>query len=525
MDDDHCYRAVLSRDGRFDGAFFTAVTTTGIYCRPSCPATTPKRTNIRFFPTAAAAQDSGFRACKRCQPDAAPGSAEWNGRADVVARAMRLIGDGLVEREGVSGLAHGLGYSPRQLHRLVFAELGAGPLTLARAHRVQHARMLLETTDLAMSEVAWAAGFGSIRQFNDSIRHVYALSPTELRRGSAGRYRRDAPRMRPGGAWMAGGTPPGTANTVTVRLSYRPPLDLPGLLRFLGDRAVPGVENFDGESYRRVIRLPHGLGAFGVTAPAEARQAPTVGRTPGASCQAPGTRRRTPTVPGQLECALYLDDARDFMTAISRVRRLLDLDADPVAVTSTLGGDRLLGPPVRSCPGRRVPGSVDGAETAVRAVLGQQVSVPGARRLAARLAEEHGKLLAAPVFGLTRAFPTAEALAAADPESLPLPGARQRALVGLAAAVADGKVCLDPGADRDEAEARLLELPGIGPWTASYVRMRALGDPDVFLPTDLGVQRALAGLPGADPGSWRPWRSYAVAHLWGSLPSSRRPRP
>ncbi|MGH9115449.1 MAG: DNA-3-methyladenine glycosylase 2, partial [Acidimicrobiales bacterium] len=406
-----------------------------------------------------------------------------------VARAVRLIADGVVEREGVSGLARRLGYSQRQLHRLVFAELGAGPLALARAHRVQHARMLLETTGLPMADVAWAAGFGSIRQFNDVVRHVYALSPTDLRRSAPG---------------TAGGTPARTGNTLTVRLGYRPPLDLAGLLGFLGERAVAGVEHFDGVAYSRVLRLPHGLGTIRVAAPAGPEQSAT---------------RRRPSTPRHVECELHLEDARDFITAVSRVRRLLDLDADPVAVGSALGEDRLLAPAVRSCPGRRVVGSVDGAETAVRAVLGQQVSVAGARKLAARLAEQYGEPLATPVGSLTRAFPTAEALAKADPGRLPLPAARRRALLALAGSVADGWLCLDPGGDRDDAEARLLELPGIGPWTASCVRMRALGDPDVFLPTDLGVKRALVGRRAPDPDSWRPWRSYAVAHLWASLPA------
>jgi AraC family transcriptional regulator of adaptative response / DNA-3-methyladenine glycosylase II len=494
MDDNHCYRVASSRDGRFDGAFVTAVTTTGIYCRPSCPAMTPKRNHVRFFPTPAAAQEAGFRACKRCRPDAAPGSPEWDSRADLVARAVRLIGDGVVEREGLSGLSRRLGYSPRQLHRLVFAELGTGPLRLAMAHRIQHARALLETTDLAISDVVWAAGFGSVRQFNDRIRQVYALSPTELRRQATG------PRPTSG--------PERNTGTICARLAYRPPLDLPALLRFLGLRAIPGVESFDGSTYNRVLRLPHGLGTVSIG---------------GSIIDGP-----RPFV----SCELQLDDVRDYATAISRVRRLLDLDADPTAVAEALGPDPVLGRLVRANPGLRLPSTVDGPELAMRAILGQQISVAGARTLAGRLTLDFGEPLPAeqnarssPLSSpLRAAFPTAERLAEADPTQLPLPRGRATALQRLAREVAAGRLNLDPGADRDDTEASLLGLPGIGPWTASYIRMRGLGDPDVFLPSDLGLTRTLASLAATgthppDPVAWKPWRSYAVAHLWAIHPT------
>lgn len=492
-DFEQCYRAVRSKDARFDGWFVTAVTSTGIYCRPSCPAITPKRANVRFLPSAAAAQRSGFRACKRCRPDASPGSPEWNLRADAVGRAMRLIRDGAVEREGVNGLAQRLGFSERHLHRQLVAELGAGPLALARAQRAQTARLLIETTALPFTDVAFAAGFPSIRQFNDTVREVFATTPTELRRGA----RRNGH---------------GEATTgLTLRLRHRAPFDAAGLLAFLGARAVPGVETWDPARhvYRRVLALPHG---------------------PAVVALVPGD----PPAGGEayVRCELVLTDLRDLAAAVQRCRRLLDLDADPVAVDAVLSADPLLAPLVRRVPGRRVPGAVDGAELAVRAVLGQQISVAGARTLAGRLTTSLGEPLPDGLADdeLTHAFPTAAALAAADPASLPLTRARAHALVGLCATIADGSLALDPGADRAATRERLLALPGIGPWTADYVAMRALGDPDAFLATDLGVRKALEQLDhAADPSAatqraerWRPWRAYAVQHLWASLSLNER---
>ena len=486
MDDEHCYRVASSRDGRFDGMFVTAVLTTGIYCRPSCPAMTPRRRNVRFYRTPAAAQEAGFRSCKRCRPDSAPGSPEWDARADVVARAVRLIADGVVEREGIAGLAARLGYSARQLHRLVSAEIGTGPLRLAVAHRVQNARTLLETTDLPVTEVAWAAGFSSIRRFNELIREVYALAPSEIRAAAAGR--------RPVAAR------PGEGGQVLVaRLAYRPPMDLEATLRFLGRRAVPGAEEWDGRTYRAVLRLPHGLGV--VTVPA----ATTGGPRPA------------------VEVQLRLDDVRDYAAAAARLRRLLDLDADPAAVEADLAADPVIGPAVRAHPGRRVPGAALATEVAIRAVLGQQVSVAAARSLAGRLTAMYGTPLAEPAGSLGRAFPSAEALAGADPATFGMPRRRAGTLQTLATRLASGAIDLDPGCDRDRAERDLLAVPGIGPWTAAYIRMRALGDPDVFPPGDLGLRRALAaradGAGGAGtvtPGTWKPWRSYAALHLWAS---------
>jgi AraC family transcriptional regulator, regulatory protein of adaptative response / DNA-3-methyladenine glycosylase II len=474
LDEESCYRAISAKDSRFDGWFLTAVTSTGIYCRPSCPARTPKRSNVRFYPSAAAAQAAGFRACRRCRPDASPGSPEWSVRADVVARAVRLIGDGVVDLEGVSGLADRLGYSERHLHRLLVAELGAGTQALARAQRAQTARTLLETTDLPVTQVAFAAGFASVRQFNDTVREVFATTPSGLRATRRG----DAV------------TEPGR---IVLRLARREPHDLASTLRFLGLRAVPGIEECDGTTYRRSLALPHG---HGVVALSDG-----------------GTHVR---------CELWLDDVRDLSAAVARSRRLLDLDADPEAVLDVLGRDPLLGPAVRRNPGRRSPGAVDGTEMAVRAVLGQQVSVRGARGTAARLVASYGKPLTTPHGSLTHVFPDAQTLAALDPAAVPIPRARGRALVHLAGALASGEVRLDTGADREEAQAALVALPGIGPWTASYLRMRALGDPDAWLPTDLGIRHGLTAL-GADgsPASaaalgerWRPWRSYATHHIW-----------
>ncbi|NUO40438.1 MAG: helix-turn-helix domain-containing protein [Streptomyces sp.] len=441
MDEDSRYEAVRSRDGRFDGEFFFAVSTTGIYCRPSCPAVTPRRRNVRFFATAAAAQGSGFRACRRCRPDAVPGSAEWNVRADVVGRAMRLIGDGVVDREGVAGLAGRLGYSARQVQRQLTAELGAGPVALARAQRSHTARILLQTTELPVTQIAFAAGFASVRQFNDTIRTVYASTPSELRAAAPGSRRTATP---------AAGVP--------LRLAYRGPYQSSAVFDVLAAEAVPGVEEVSGVSgrriYRRTLRLPYGTGIVAVD-------------------ERPH---------GWLDARLHLTDLRDLTTAVGRLRRLLDLDADPYAVDERLGADPRLAPLVAARPGLRSPGAADPEELAVRALVGAAE--------AERLVRRYGKALDAPCGSLTHLFPEAAALAQAEGP------------VGtLAAALADGVLRLDPGADREDAQAALLALPGIDARTAAVIRTRALGDPDV-------------APPGLDlPDSWRPWRSYALQHL------------
>ncbi|POX49340.1 DNA-3-methyladenine glycosylase [Streptomyces sp. Ru71] len=476
-DRERCVRAVQSKDARFDGWFFTAVLTTGIYCRPSCPAVPPKPENMTFHPSAAACQQAGFRACKRCRPDTSPGSPEWNQRADLTARAMRLIADGVVDREGVPGLAARLGYSTRQVERQLLAELGAGPLALARAQRAQTARLLIETTALPMADIAFAAGFSSIRTFNDTVREVFALTPSDLRAR--------APKS-------AAPTAPGT---LSLRLPFRAPLNPDNLFGHLAATAVPGVEEWRDGAYRRTLRLPYGHGIAALT-----------------------------PQPDHIACRLTLTDLRDLTVAISRCRRLLDLDADPVAIDDALRADALLAPLVDKAPGRRVPRTVDEAEFAVRAVLGQQVSTAAARTHAARLTTAHGEPVTDPEGGLTHLFPSPEALAAVDPETLAMPRTRRTTLTTLVRHLADGTLHLGVESDWADTRARLLDLPGFGPWTVDVIAMRALGDPDAFLPTDLGIRRAAAelGLPAtpaaltARATAWRPWRAYAVQYLWAT---------
>ncbi|MDQ0939259.1 AlkA N-terminal domain-containing protein [Streptomyces sp. V1I1] len=482
--EDSRYEAVSSRDARFDGVFFFAVSTTGIYCRPSCPAITPKRRNVTFYRTAAAAQGAGYRACRRCRPDAVPGSAEWNARADVVGRAMRLIGDGIVDREGVAGLAGRLGYSARQVQRQLNAELGAGPIALARAQRGHTARVLLQTTTMQAAEIAFAAGFASVRQFNDTIREIYAATPSELRSARPGRSSRFGPVAPENGA--AAGVP--------LRLAHRGPYAAVEVFDYLGRRAVTGIEELAGERgsrvYRRTLRLPGGPGVA------------EVGEQPG-----PG---------GWLECRLHLTDLRDLTTATQRMRRLFDLDADPCAVAERLGTDPALAPLVAARPGLRAPGTADPHELAVRAVVGEGVSVAAGRRLGDALVAAYGERLCEPSGGLTHLFPRVDDLAAAALSELEMPDARRATLRTLTAALAECAVTLDPGADRDETERQLLALPGIGPWTAGYIRMRALGDPDVLLTGDAAIRAGMrrAGASSADAQGWRPWSSYAMHHLW-----------
>ncbi|WP_433516990.1 AlkA N-terminal domain-containing protein [Nonomuraea sp. CA-143628] len=476
-DVEQCVRAVRSKDARFDGWFFGAVITTGIYCRPSCPVVPPKVENMRFYPSAAAAQQAGFRACKRCRPDASPGSPEWNQRADVVARAMRMIADGVVDRDGVPGLAAQLGYSTRQIERQLLAELGAGPLALARAQRAQAARMLIETTALPMGDVAFAAGFTSIRTFNETVREVFALTPTRLRER------------------VARGRPADTSGVLSLRLPFRAPLCPGNLFGHLAATAVPGVEEWRDGAYRRTLRLPHGQGI--------------------------ATLRPRPD---HIGCQLSLTDLRDLSTAISRCRRLLDLDADPVAVDDLLRGDPVLAPIVEKDPGRRVPRTVDAFEFAVRAVLGQQVSTAAARTHAARLVTAHGAPITDPAGGLTHLFPDPFALAGLDPAALALPQARRTTLTGLISTLAANEIDLSVGGDWHRARAQLSALPGMGPWTIETIAMRALGDPDAFIPTDLGIRTAARelGLPATPAAltrraaAWRPWRAYAVQYLWAT---------
>lgn len=457
MDEETRYEAVSSRDARFDGEFFFAVETTGIYCRPSCPAVTPKRKNVRFYPTAAAAQGNGFRACRRCRPDAVPGSADWNVRADVVGRAMRMIGDGVVDREGVPGLAHRLGYSSRQVQRQLNAELGAGPVALARAQRAHTARVLLQTTALPVTEIVFAAGFASVRQFNDTVRQIYARTPSALRAEA--------------GTGLGASVREGRTTGIPLRLAHRGPYAAREVFDLLAAETVGRIEEVSGEpgarTYRRTLRLPHGTGIAAVDE-----------RSAGS----------------WLDARIHLTDLRDLTTAVQRLRGLFDLDADPYAVDELLGGDPLLAAGVAARPGVRSPGTSDPEEFAVRALLG-----PAA---AGELVETYGKVLDVPCGGLTHVFPEPGVLAGAVSDPV---------LRALTAALADGEVRLDAGADRDEAEQALLRLPGIAPATVKLIRMRGLGDPDVD--------------PYGMPGSvrWRPWRSYGVrrAEPMGRAPASR----
>lgn len=475
---DERYRAIDSRDIRFDGQFVTAVRSTGIYCRPSCPARTPKAANVTFYATSAAAHEAGYRACKRCLPEAAPGSPEWNLRGDTAGRAMRLIADGVVEREGVPGLAARLGYSPRHLTRLLTAELGAGPLALSRAHRAHTARMLLVGTDLPASDVAFSAGFASIRQFNETVREVFGMPPLELR---ARRRARD-------------GHVPGAIDLV---LAHRGPLDADGLFAWMSARAIPGVETAGAASFARIVRLPGGPAWFEL--------------------------RRDDA--GRVRLRARVTHLGDLSSLVTRARRLFDLDADPLSIDDALSRHPPLAPLVAAVPGIRVPGAADPHEMLIRAMVGQQITVAAARTALTSLTAALGEPVAG-FDGVATLFPTMAAIAARGHEVLRGPAARIRSITGAAAALADGSLVLTAGDDGDEQRAALLAMPGIGPWTADYVRMRVLGDPDVTLPGDVAVRAgaAAAGIP-ADPAgltAWAartsPWRSYVTAHLWRAAP-------
>lgn len=474
------YRAIQSRDRRFDGQFVTAVRSTGIYCRPSCPARTPREANVTFYATSAAAHEAGYRACKRCLPEAAPGSPLWDVRGDVVARAMRLIADGVVDREGVPGLARRLGYSPRHLTRVLTTELGAGPLALARAHRAHTARALLVGTDLSSADVAFSAGFSSIRQFTETIGEVFGMPPRELR----------ARRSRASGAEASPGE-------IDLALPVRGPIDTTGLFGWMRAHAIPGVEVGDDRSFARVVRLPGGPGWF------EVRLADD----------------------GRLRLRARLTALADLGTLIARVRRLFDLDADPLAVDTELSRHPELAAAVAAIPGVRVPGAIDAGEMLLRAMIGQQISVASARTMQGRLTAELGESVTIGPEPLTL-FPDAAAIADRGLEVLRGPGARMRAIVGVAEALADGSLTLGPGDDGVEQRERLLALRGVGPWTADYVRMRVLGDPDVLLPGDVAARAGAAalGLPSDPAGftEWSarlaPWRSYAMAHYWYAAP-------
>ena len=486
LDSARCYRALQSRDRRFDGRFFVAVTTTGIYCRPICPSPTPRSHNVRFFACAAAAQGEGFRPCLRCRPEAAPGTPAWEGSPAVVRRALRLIAQGGLDDDDVEAFASRLGVGGRQLRRLFESHLGASPAAVARANRAHFARRLLDETELKIADVAFSAGFRGLRQFNHAMHAAFRAAPRELRA-----RRRRAVESEAG---------------LVFRLAYRPPLDWASLLGFLALRATPGVEAVAAGGYRRTLQLGDAVGTLAVRPEPES---------------------------GHALLTLRLSRVEGLHTIVARVRRLFDLDADPHQIGRHLRRSAALAPLVRRRPGLRVPGAWDGFELAVRAILGQQVSVRGATTLAGRLVAKFGRVLGEPSdTDLTHLFPSAAALADADVAAIGLPRARAEAIRTLARAIADGGLSLDGGLDLDELVARLCEIPGIGDWTAHYVAMRACGETDAFPAGDLGLRRAFGNGRGpatqaallAASEAWRPWRAYAALHLWAAAAPAVRTR-
>jgi AraC family transcriptional regulator of adaptative response / DNA-3-methyladenine glycosylase II len=477
LDRDTCYRALLSRDARFDGRFFVGVRTTGVYCRPICPARTPKPENVHFYPCAAAAEEAGFRACLRCRPEVSPGTPAWLGTSATVSRALRLISDGAVSEEGIGRLAERLGIGERQLRRLFDRHLGASPMAVLRTERLHLAMRLICQTSMPMTRVAENAGFASVRRFNAAIKEACGRSPTQLRHG------RRAARLSRNGS------------SLVLRLAYRPPFDWALMADYLRSRAIPGVERVDREAYRRTVRFDGGASSVTIR-PSENERVLLV------------------ELPAEL--------ANGAASAIRNVRRMFDIGAVPGEIAAHLRRDPLLRRSVDRHPGMRVPGAWDGFELAVRAILGQQVTVRGASTLTGRLVEKFGEPLAGETMvGLTHLFPSPPALADADIASIGVPRARAETIRALARAVCDG-LKLEPGADLESVVGGLKEVAGVGDWTAHYVAMRALGEPDAFPEDDLGLRRALAR--GGEPVSrldlrrraeaWRPWRAYAAMHLW-----------
>ncbi len=491
LDPQRCYRAMTSRDARFDGRFFVAVRTTGIYCRPICPAPKPKFGNCRFVASAAAAQEAGYRPCLRCRPETSPGTPAWSGTSATVSRGLRLIAEGALDTDGVDDLADRLGVGARHLRRLFVEHLGAPPIAIAQTQRLQLAKRLIDETGLPMHEVAFAAGFPNLRRFNDTLLKAYGRPPRKLRRH----------------AEPEAAASPGSG--LTLRLAYRPPYQWDALLRFLAPRATPGVEAVSGGRYRRTISLDGTDGIVDVE--------PATGKN-------------------HLIARIHLTRGTWLTPLVERLRRLFDLGAVPEEIDAQLGRDPLLAAAVKALPGLRVPGAWDGFELAVRAILGQQVSVKGATTLAGRLVERFGRPLTSPNagadHGLSRFFPTPERLADADVSAIGLPGSRARTISTLAGAIASGDLVLDGSRGLDETAERLCALPGIGPWTAHYIAMRALGQPDAFPASDLGLLRAAsrngaALTPAAlaeRAEAWRPWRAYAALYLWMSDAPARTER-
>jgi AraC family transcriptional regulator of adaptative response / DNA-3-methyladenine glycosylase II len=480
LDHDACYRAIELRDARFDGRFFIAVKTTGTYCRPVCPARTPRSENVTFYPTAAAAQEAGFHPCLRCRPETAPDTGAWRGTSNTVSRALALIELGALDEGSVDALAGRLGLGERQLRRLCRQHLGASPVAVAQTRRVLLAKQLIHETSLPMTEIAFAAGFGSIRRFNETFLALFDRAPRALRRGGGPEIS-----AHPGGE-------------ISLLLRYQPPYDWPGMVEFLRLRAIPGIERVAERRYSRTIQL-EGLQGIVSIRPAE---------------------------DNALRARIRFPKLSALPVIIARLRRVFDLAADPLPISAHLAKDPALAPLVATRPGLRVPGAWDGFELAIRAVLGQQITVPAAVRLAGRLVARHGEPLAEPDGDLTHVFPRPEVLALADLTTLGMPRSRAATLSAVAsAAVADpGFFCASRGLD--EAIQRLQSIRGVGEWTAQYIALRQLREPDAFPAADVGLMRALADLEGrrrssrelvARADQWRPWRAYAAQHLWASL--------
>jgi AraC family transcriptional regulator of adaptative response / DNA-3-methyladenine glycosylase II len=480
MDRTACYRAISTRDARFDGRLFVGVKTTGIYCRPICPARTPKFENVSFYPSAAAAQEAGFRPCLRCRPETSPDLAFWRGTSNTVSRALALIEAGGLDGADVEGLANRLGVGARQLRRLFRQHVGASPIAVAQTRRVLLAKQLIHETSLPMAEVALASGFNSIRRFNETFLQMFGRSPATLRR-TRDRIKREA-------------------GSLSVRLAYRPPYNWDAMLSFLGARAIPGVEAVSADTYRRTI---------------------AIGDTSGVISVAPAGKHR-------VNVAVRFPDMAALPQIIARVRRVFDLAADPDTIGAHLALDPRLAPLVSARPGLRVPGAWDGFELAVRAIFGQQITVPAATGLLGRLVRAHGELLPVPAKdgeGLSRLFPLAACLATADLAALGMPKARAIAVTSLARAISADSMIFSRGASLEAAIAKLRLLPGIGEWTAQYIAMRELREPDAFPAADIGLLRAMAAADGRRPSSsellsraerWRPWRAYAALHLWAA---------
>ncbi len=469
-----CRKARLARDPRFDGRFFIGVRTTGVFCRPICPVVPPRESNVTYYPTAAAASEAGFRACLRCRPECAPGTPAWAGVSTTIARALRLIAAGALESDGVEELAARLGVGARHLRRLFVEHLGATPVAVAQTHRLLSAKRLIDETDMPLTRVAMSAGYGSVRRFNTAFLESYGRSPRELRKGRARGVRHPA------------------GPHYSFQLRYRPPFDWDRLLAFVAPRAIPGVEAVDGTAYRRTIA--------------------TDGDT--------GWLELRPGEPNALRLDIHLPGTAHMLRVVSRVRRMFDLDADPMAINGHLRSDRLLAPLVRRRPGLRVPGAWDVFEIGVRAILGQQVSVAAATTLAGRVVATFGTPLDDAPAALTHTFPSAATLAEAPVRQVGLPGTRAETVRRFAAAVAGGQIPADASADPDAFRERVRRLPGVGEWTAEYMAMRALGDPDAFPSGDLGLLRATGVRSAAELArrsqDWRPWRAYAALHLWNA---------